>query len=359
MHAAIVLPAGFRFDLTRPNSIETVVRTMGAHSRHELTVIADAGGREHGDFRVIEVDPAGGRWQRTDRAIAVLRGLAPDFLELHQHAPTMRRIARAMRDTPSAWYRHNFLKAPKNPFQRWRHRRRNADFDAHIFVSEATRDAFTAAFPVFRERAFAIPNGITPGPWLGDPGTKDKLIAYAGRAAPEKGFAEFCGALDAVLERHPDWSAELLANEWDTHRDWAETLVAPLRRFGGRFRLDTNQPLSAVQALLKRAAIAAVPSQYFEAFGLAAVEAHVAGCAVLSSGIGGLREASGDHALYVDPVTPETVAEGFGRLIADDGLRSALARSGQAFAVAEHDAKKRAAELDDLRERIAKKSVLY
>lgn len=353
MRIAIVLPIGYQFDLMQPNSIETVIRTMGQHSRHDLTIVADTGGTEHGDFRVIEVDPRGGRWRRIRRVIEVLGDLKPDFLELHQHAPTMRRAARAMPDTPSAWYRHNFLRAPKNALQRWRHQRRNADFDAHIFVSEATREAFAAAFPVFDDRAFAIPNGISPGPWLADPTAKEKLIAYAGRAAPEKGFGEMCGALGVVLERHPDWSAELFASDWHKHHAWAVKHTGPLERFGDRFRLRTNQTLGAVQGLLKRAAIAAVPSMYFEAFGLAAVEAHVAGCAVLSSGIGGLREASGDHALYVDPITPETVAGGLDRLISDDRLRLGLARAGQAFAIDEHDAPRRAAELDDLREMIA------
>lgn len=352
MHAAIVLPSQFQFDLTRPNSIETVVRTMAAHSRHDLTVIADAGAREHGEFNVVEVDPKGGRWKRTRRVIAILRDLKPDFLELHQHAPTMRRVALAMPHTPSAWYRHNFLKPPTNAFQRWRHQRRNAAFDAHIFVSEATRDAFAKEFPVFADRAYAIPNGISPKPWRGDPAAKEKLIAYAGRAAPEKGFEALCNALNTVLEQQPEWSAEIFASDWHKHRDWAEKQTGPLERFGDRFRLSENQPLGAVQTLLKRAAIAAVPSMYFEAFGLAAVEAHVAGCAVLSSGIGGLREASGDHALYVDPITPETVAKGLNRMISDDAYRLALAQSGQAFAIAEHDAPKRAAELDYLRERI-------
>ena len=129
--------------------------------------------------------------------------------------------------------------------------------------------------------------------------------------------------------------------------------MAPLRRFEDRFQLQMNQPIGSVQALLKRAAIAAVPSQYFEAFGLAAIEAHVAGCAVLSSGIGGLREASGDHALYVDPITADSVAKGLNRLIGDAQFRDTLAREGQSFAIAEHDAPKRARELDALRERIA------
>ena len=352
MHTAIVLPTGFRFDLTKPNSIETVVRTLAQHSRHRVTVLADAGAVDHGPFEVVEVATEGGRWKRTQRAIAILHDLKPEFLELHQHAPTARRIARAFPDTASAWYRHNFLKAPKNWFQRWRHTRRNRDFDGHIFVSAATRDAFAESFPVFADRAHAIPNGIAPEPWRAAVEGKEKLIAYAGRAAPEKGFAELCAALGRVLEAHPDWSAGICANAWETHGDWPEQQVAPLRRFGERFQLQMNQPIGSVRGLLKRAAVAAVPSQYFEAFGLAAIEAHVAGCAVLSSGIGGLREASGAHALYVDPITPETVAQGLTRLIEDAEFRLSLARSGQSFAIAEHDAPKRAAELDALRERI-------
>jgi glycosyltransferase involved in cell wall biosynthesis len=353
MHTAIVLPTGFRFDLMQPNSIETVVRTLAAHSTHRITVLADAGAQDHGPFDVVEIDPGGGKWKRTDRAISTLQALKPDFLELHQHAPTSKKIALAFPQIPSVWYRHNFLKAPKGPIQRWRHTRRNRDFDGHIFVSEATRDAFVEAFPIFQDRAHAIPNGIDPAPWLGSVDQKEKLIAYAGRAAPEKGFAELCEALERVLGAHPDWSAGICANAWETHGSFAEDCVAPLRRFGGRFQLQQNQPISSVQSLLKRAAIAAVPSQYFEAFGLAAIEAHAAGCAVLSSGIGGLREASGDHALYVDPVTADSVSDGLTRLIEDTGFRDALARDGQNFAITEHDAPKRARELDALRERIA------
>lgn len=352
MHTAIVLPTGFRFDLLQPNSIETVVRTLGAHSAHRITILADAGAADHGAFDVVEIDPAGGKWKRTDRAISVLHDLQPDFLELHQHAPTAKTIALAFPDIPSVWYRHNFLKAPKGPIQRWRHTRRNRDFDGHIFVSEATRAAFVQSFPVFDARAHAIPNGIDPAPWRGEVDGKEKLIAYAGRAAPEKGFAQLCEALARVLETHPDWSAEICANAWETHGSFAEGCVAPLRRFGERFQLQMNQPIGSVQNLLKRAAIAAVPSKYFEAFGLAAIEAHVAGCAVLSSGIGGLREASGEHALYVDPITADSVAEGLTRLIEDVDLRDGLARSGQAFAIAEHDAPKRAKELDALRTQI-------
>ncbi|MGD1926703.1 MAG: glycosyltransferase family 4 protein [Paracoccaceae bacterium] len=352
MHTAIVLPTGFRFDLQEPNSIETVVRTLAPHSRHRITILADEGAKDHGPVDVSEVATKGGRWPRTDRAIAILRDLKPDFLELHQHAPTARRIARALKDIPNAWYRHNFLKAPKGASQRWRQTRRNRDFDGHIFVSEATRAAFAAAFPVFADRAHAVPNGIDPAPWRAEVEGKEKLIAYAGRAAPEKGFAELCAALEVVLERHPDWSVGICSNAWTTHGSFAETAVTPLRRFERRFQLETAQPLTSVQSLLKRAAIAAVPSKWFEPFGLAAIEAHSAGCAVLSSGTGGLREASADHALYIDPITPHTIADGLSKLIEDADLRVSLARSGQAFCILEHDAIKRAGELDELREEI-------
>ena len=87
-----------------------------------------------------------------------------------------------------------------------------------------------------------------------------------------------------------------------------------------------------------------------EALGLTALEAHAAGCALVSSGRGGLREASGDHALYVEVDGPDPLAAALERLITDPETRLALARSGQAFVAQVHAPEARAAQLDRLRE---------
>lgn len=358
MNIAIVLPPRFTFNRAMPNSIETVVRTLNRHlcDHSVITVIADEGAADHGDLSVLTVPAEPNRWRRTDHVIDILRDLGPDLLELHQHAPTARHIACAFPGIPSLFYRHNYIKPPTGWFRRWRHRRRNADFDAHVFVSTAARDAFAEAFPEFAATSHAVLNGIDVADWHAAADPASRLIAYAGRAAPEKGFGEFCAALGPVLEAHPDWQAGICGSAWDTHRDWAEAQVAPLDRFGDRVTVARDQPLAAVRDLLARAAIAVVPSHIFESFGLAAVEAHVAGAAVISSGRGGLREASGPHAVYVDPVTPDSLANAIAGLIEDPDERLRLARAGQDHAETHHSAAARAAELDALRTRIAKAS---
>ena len=352
MKIAIVLPPHFRFSVTSPNSIETVVRTLAAQSRYRETirVLCDESDEDTGDIVTIRIDPSGGRRARTRRAVAALRDWTPDIIELHQHAPTAGRIARAFPDRPKYLYRHNFLKQPKTLFQRLRYNLRYAPFDGLVFVSESNRRLFAEVFPQLASRCYAIPNAIDSTLWYADVADREPVIAYTGRAAPEKGFGELCRALEQTLELHPDWRSVLVTNEWDTHRSWAEGLLSALDRFGDRVVSLKNQPLATVRDTLQKASIAVVPSIYYEAFGLAAVEAHAAGAAVISSGVGGLREASGDHALYLDTVTQESIAAALAMLIRDPDRRLALAEAGQRYVAEEHSVERRAKQLDDLRE---------
>ncbi|HBV13288.1 MAG TPA: glycosyl transferase family 1, partial [Brevundimonas sp.] len=76
---------------------------------------------------------------------------------------------------------------------------------------------------------------------------------------------------------------------------------------------------------------------------------HAAGAALISSGRGGLREASGTHAVYVDPPEAAPLTCALLSLTRDDARRIALAREGQAFVAQTHAPALRAAELDALR----------
>jgi hypothetical protein len=100
----------------------------------------------------------------------------------------------------------------------------------------------------------------------------------------------------------------------------------------------------------RRAAIAVTPSFVAEALGLSALEAHAAGAALISSGRGGLREASGAHAVYVDPPVAPDLTRAMTALVENAGQRIAMARAGQAFVAAVHAPAVRSAQLDDLRE---------
>lgn len=354
MKIAIVLPPRFTFDPVLPNSIETVVRTLLRHSKYhaQIKVFADEGATHPGGLDVQTVPAEKNRKHRTAHVITALRQWQPDLLELHQHAPTASRIAQAFPDVPSIFYRHNYINPPHNPLQRWRHRRRNRDFHAHVFVSQAAQDAFTGVFQDFSPTSHVVRNGIEVEDWLASVDPESRLIAYAGRAAPEKGFGEFCAAIQAILPNHPDWKAEIYGAAWETHAAWAEAQTAPLEGFGDRVIIKRDQPLDAVKDLLARAAIAAIPSHIQEAFGLSAVEAHAAGAAVISSGSGGLPEASGEHAIYIDPVTATTLANAMETLMNNPDMRLRLAREGQTYAIENHTAEARSADLDALRDRL-------
>ncbi|WP_267126621.1 glycosyltransferase, partial [Xanthomonas sacchari] len=77
----------------------------------------------------------------------------------------------------------------------------------------------------------------------------------------------------------------------------------------------------------------ALPARY-EPFGLSALEAAQAGCALVLGDIPSLREVWGDAALYVDPDDAQALTAQLQRLIGDPLLRQRMAR--RAVAQARH-----------------------
>ncbi|MDI6853041.1 MAG: glycosyltransferase family 4 protein [Deltaproteobacteria bacterium] len=73
-----------------------------------------------------------------------------------------------------------------------------------------------------------------------------------------------------------------------------------------------------------RAAVYVLPARY-EPFGLSALEAGLAGCALVLSGIPSLREIWGDAATYVAPGCPEALRKAVEELIYDHERRSLMA----------------------------------
>ncbi|MDB4954404.1 MAG: hypothetical protein JWO36_1973 [Myxococcales bacterium] len=79
---------------------------------------------------------------------------------------------------------------------------------------------------------------------------------------------------------------------------------------------------------MSRASIYALPARY-EPFGLSAVEAALAGCALVLGGIETLREIWHDAAVYVPPGDPSALANAIDTIAADPLRRRALAASAR------------------------------
>lgn len=347
LRIAIVLPPGSLFDAQRPNSMETVVRTLSPHRApdEDIRIFCEAGAADHGTDLMVQT------FDRKDKSdlVRALRQFDPHLVEFHQHVIFATKLAKHLPGVATMAYRHNAMKPPRHALDRWRYERRYGRIDRFIFVSQSEHRIFSRNFPALTDRGVAVPNAIRAEDWLAEPCERDRMIVFSGRAMKEKGVAEVCAALPAVLDAAPDWKATLLLNDWDKHKDWAAPHVTPLARFGERVSVLHSRPLSEVQALMKRADIALTPSLWDEPLGLTALEAHAAGAALISSGRGGLKEASGSHALYVDPVTPEALSEAMLALIRDPVRRLNLARAAQASVQIEHTPHHRATQLAQVR----------
>lgn len=351
MRIAIVLPRGGRYDLENANSMETVVRTLSRESRfaaaiHVICEGDDGDAPAPGLVRI----PAGlGRRARNAAVIEALKRLDPDVIEFHQQLKAAAQIAAHFRDKIRVLHRHTRIKPPGDPLEALRYRLRLRAFDRLVFVSRTAADEFVGDYPDLSARVAVVCNPIDAASWQGDPEDRDPVILFAGRAMPEKGLDVFCRAVATALDQRSDWRATLMLGDWERHQDWARPHVDGLTRFGSRVAIVRSAPISDVVAATRRAAIAVTPSRVREALGLTALEAHAGGAALISSGRGGLREASGDHALYVDPDDADALAEALCGLIDDPARRRRMARRAQAFVKATHAPAVRATELDDLR----------
>jgi len=335
----------------KPNSMETVAATMLARSRLKDTrVICDAGAADPALPNLMTVPDGLSKARRTEAVARTIEALDPVYVEYHQQLESSAALARRLPGRLHVLYRHTRIKPPRGLIDRMRYGARLAAFDRLIFVSEAARAEFAADYPRFADRASAICNPIDIRGWSGNPADRDMLIVFAGRAIAEKGLEPLCQALEIVLDRHPDWKAALMLGDWDRHAAWAAPLLQPLERFGARVAVHRSATVEQVQAVTRRAAIAVTPSFVAEALGLSALEAHASGAALISSGRGGLREASGPHALYVDDPQAPALVDALTTLIRDPVARLELARGGQSFVAATHSPAKRSAQLDDLRQ---------
>lgn len=351
IRTAILLPSGSRFSAGAPNSMETVVRTLaGPLSDQEVRIFCCAGADDH-ETSEVETLPSSGP-ERLRVLLAGLRAFKPDVIEHHQQVKQATQVSKAMPEAAHLLYRHNALKTGRHWIDTWRYNVRYGRMDGLVFVSVSERDLFARDYPDLAQKAWAVPNPIDTTPWLAPPEHREPVIAFAARAMAEKGLAEVCAALPTVLDRHPAWRAVLMLNDWDQHGRWAQPHVAPLERYGARVTVLRSAPLPEVREQMKSAAIALTPSLWAEPFGLTAVEAHAAGAALISSGRGGLREASGPYAVYLDEITPQTLAAAIDRMIRNPRARIAMAQAAQQYVMEAHSPEGRALELLRVRQAV-------
>ena len=187
---------------------------------------------------------------------------------------------------------------------------------AVVAPTRAMLDALRAQYGPLG-RSVVIPNGADrEGAPRRD---REPFILAAGRAwDPAKGF-------DVLARVAPSLTWPVVVAGSDLHPSGSRRPLAGVRSVG---------PLgaSALAGFMDRAAIYALPARY-EPFGLSALEAGLAGAALVLGDVPSLREVWGDAATYVAPGDEPALHEALTKLIASPAARADLAIKARARAL--------------------------
>jgi glycogen synthase len=295
-------------DALAPHGVEVHLATMGPLPDDDQRAAAREGAvaalHVAGYALEWEDDP----WEDVDRAGDWLLGLArevrPDVVHLngYAHAPLhwpAPVLVAAHSDVVSWWRAVERRSLP--PWLATYRERVAAGLRAADTVCAPTQSVLDdlAANYAFDRPASVVPNGRTPSVVVRP---KEELVAGLGRFWDQ---AKNVSALERVADRLP----------------WPVTVAGPGTAAG---RLSQAQ----AAALLARASIFASPARY-EPFGLAALEAAHAGCALVLGDLASQRELWDDAALYVAPDDDESIASTLELLCSDRELRTEMATRAQ------------------------------
>lgn len=261
--------------------------------------------------------PLAGEW-----LLDVAHRIAPDVVHLNGYAHAALRFpapvvvgghscvgswCEAVGRPPPEWF----------PAYRLRVRDGLAAADAVVCPTRAMLEALHRHYGPF-PRGHVVPNGRRAD--LFPPGPKEEIVVSAGRIWDE---AKNVAALAAAAPAIP-WPV-LVAGE-EEHPDSGRSELPGVRRLG-------RLPPPELARLLGRAAIFALPARY-EPFGLAALEAALAGCALVLGDIPSLREVWEDDALFVPPDRPGAIARAVAALCEDPAERERRAARARRRALA-------------------------
>jgi glycosyltransferase involved in cell wall biosynthesis len=150
--------------------------------------------------------------------------------------------------------------------------------DRYVTLSDAARLLFVrAGFP--NDRIAVKPNFVQEPPraqWGVD---REPFVLFVGRLVPEKGILTLLAAWRG--SEAPPWSLVIVGDG---------PLAPQVAAAGGKVRWVGRKSRTEIDSLMRRASLLAFPSEWYEPFGLVAIEAFANGLPVLAARIGAAEE---------------------------------------------------------------------
>jgi glycosyltransferase involved in cell wall biosynthesis len=161
---------------------------------------------------------------------------------------------------------------------------------------------------------------------------RDRVISYFGRVFPEKGIDDLIRAFDLVKAHVPDAVLIVGGQGQDLQRlrRLAQQQGTPGILFTGGVS-DKHK-----RALMQLSEIGVIPTKpintFVETLCISAIEYLAAGTPLITTPIGGVQEAAGEHSLYTEPENPRALAGAIVHLLGDDARKRDMACTGQMHA---------------------------
>jgi glycosyltransferase involved in cell wall biosynthesis len=354
------MPRNMRFGPLNATSIDLCVHDLVAASRYRnsTTILCCENEPLYNAFEIETYSKATDAKKRKKLAFALeqVRTRTPDLIVVQQHLPTAATLAKYT-NIPVILHKHNFIRPILGTSFRERLRRlwRLRQFRClagTIFVSEACKQAFQRDWPEVQAPVSVVYNGLPFEEWPANSKRSNEIICVS-RAAPEKGVRETAQAIAAVLKDEKDWRARFILSEPERFPDYHSSILALLQPISERVEIEYELPFESVKRRYQEGSIAIIASIWDEPFGRSALEAHAAGCAVITSGTGGLSEISAEHAVILPRgFNVDDIVNDLRLLIRDPKKREALALAGRSYCENKFDVRRVSKLADDFYDRI-------
>jgi len=154
----------------------------------------------------------------------------------------------------------------------------------------------------------------------------EDYILFVGTFEPRKNIGGLLHAYQLLNATFPDTPALVIAGQpgWLYHETLA--LINSLGLVDQVFRVENVVP-DDLPALYTGASVFCLPS-FYEGFGLTALEAMACGVPVVAAERASLVEVVGPAGLFIDPESPETIADALRRVLTDSALAANLRKKG-------------------------------
>ena len=178
-----------------------------------------------------------------------------------------------------------------------------AQFNQIVFVSHWQKEQYQQHLGIPFREGIVIKNGI---PVIAErdirPRGADKL-RFIYTSTPHRGLSLLSAAANALAEKRQDWELHVYSSLKIYARDTQDAQFAGLYddlRNNPCVVYHGSQPYTTVRQAVNESHVMVYPSIYPETYCMAAVEALMSGCLLLTSSLGALKEVCGDWAWMMD-----------------------------------------------------------